>query len=332
MFRKAARIYGALLVASGVTVSLVSGQPQIQSGRAIPLASTSSPLAVVLTTDCGAEIDDQWTLAHLALSPEVDLQAIITTHASSIRFSSATAAQHAAEVLARVSPGRLPSARVVAGSDLPLQDVRTPRKNAGVDLLLRLSREHSESSRLAVLVIGAGTDVASAILQDPSIVRRIAVVSMAFIDWPGGGDGFNVKNDSFAWQVILGSDVPVVIGSGAVALRDLKLTRAEARALMQSHGSVGGYLYGLFDDFLTQQADLVARLGTPGTWAIWDEVVVAYVLGLARGKEVPRPRLESDLSFSHPETARRLTWLTEIDTERLWRDFTGKIDARGARQ
>src|SRR5215203_5784382 len=332
MFRKAARIYGALLVASGVTVSLVSGQPQIQSGRAIPLASTSSPLAVVLTTDCGAEIDDQWTLAHLALSPEVDLQAIITTHASSIRFSSATAAQHAAEVLARVSPGRLPSARVVAGSDLPLQDVRTPRKNAGVDLLLRLSREHSESSRLAVFIIGAGTDVASAILEDPSIVRRIAIVAMGFNDWPGGGDGFNVRNDPFAWQVILDAHVPVVIGSGAVTLRNLKLTRAEGSALMQSHGSVGGYLYGLFDDWLTQRAELVARLVAPGTWAVWDEVVVAYALGMARGNEVPRPHLESNLSFSHPETARRLTWLTEIDTQRFWLDLTGKIDAMGARK
>src|SRR5215204_4032392 len=128
MFRKAARIYGALLVASGVTVSLVSGQPQIQSGRAIPFASRSSPLAVVLTTDCGAEIDDQWALAHLALSREVDLQAVITTHASSIRLSSATAAQHAADVLAQVSPARLPLTRLVAGSDVPLQDVRTPRK------------------------------------------------------------------------------------------------------------------------------------------------------------------------------------------------------------
>jgi purine nucleosidase len=333
MSRQRARVCAALLIASCAKVSLASGQPQIQnSARAIPFASRSSPLAVVLTTDCGAEIDDQWALAHLALSPEVDLQAVITTHASSIRLSSATAAQHAADVLAQVSPARLPLTRLVAGSDVPLQDVRTPRKNAGVDLLLRLSRKYSESSRLAVLIIGPGTDVASAVLQDPSIVRRIAIVAMSFNDWPGGGDGFNVKNDPLAWQVILNSDVPVVIGSGAVALRHLKLTRAEASALMQSHGSVGGYLYGLFDDWLTQRAELVARLGAPGTWAIWDEVVVAYALGLARGNEVPRPYLESNLSFSHPETARRLTWLTEIDTERLWLDFTGKIDAMAARK
>jgi hypothetical protein len=30
---------------------------------------------VVLTTDVGAEMDDQWTLAHLALAPEIELHA-----------------------------------------------------------------------------------------------------------------------------------------------------------------------------------------------------------------------------------------------------------------
>ena len=40
--------------------------------------------AVVLTTDIGAETDDQWALAHLALSPEFDLRGIVTTHATTM--------------------------------------------------------------------------------------------------------------------------------------------------------------------------------------------------------------------------------------------------------
>jgi len=34
--------------------------------------------AVVLTTDVGAEMDDQWTLAHLALAPEIELRSLPT--------------------------------------------------------------------------------------------------------------------------------------------------------------------------------------------------------------------------------------------------------------
>jgi inosine-uridine nucleoside N-ribohydrolase len=197
-----------------------------------------------------------------------------------------------------------------------------------VDLLLRLSGDFSESRRLIVFAIGAGTDVASAILKDPSIANRITVVAMGFIDWPNGGDFFNVKNDPLAWQVILNSDVPLVIGSGAAAKRGLKLTRADAAALMRSHGPTGEYLYSLFDDWLTREPKMVAQVVAPETWVLWDQIVVAYALGFARGREVPRPQLQPDLSFSPPETMKRITWLDEIDTEQLWHDFTRKIDSR----
>ena len=229
-------------------------------------------------------MDDQWALAHLLLSPEVDLQAVITTHAASVRLSSVTTAARAAEVIARVSPARSPSLPVVPGSGQPLQDLRSARESAGVDLLLGLSRTFSESRRLVVFVIGAATDVASAILKDPSLTKRVAVVAMGFDAWPAGGDMFNVKNDPLAWQIILNTDVPVVVGSSSVTSNGLRLTRAEAGTLMQSHGPVGQYLYSLFDDWLKRMpaAMLEQITGARETWVVWDEVVVAYALGMAR--------------------------------------------------
>lgn len=286
---------------------------------------------VVLSTDCGADIDDQWALAHLLLSPELDLRAVITSHASSIQLSSADSARCAAGVIEKVLPsGASHRPSVAPGSTLPLENTTTPRENSGVDLLLRISADFAESRRLVVFVIGAGTDVASALLVDPTIAKRIKIVAMGFDEWPAGGDGFNIKNDPLAWQVILDSDAPIVIGSSAVTKRDLRLTRAEAAAVMRSHGPVGEYLDSLFDQWLSQRADLVKLLVAPDTWVVWDEVVVAYALGLTTGNEVPRPRLEPSFSFSHPETTRRITWVEHIDTGKVWADFTQKIDARRA--
>jgi len=267
-------------------------------------------------------------MAHLLLSREVDLRAIVTTHARLVGLSSKSSAEKAAEVLAKVLPDkRVAHPRIEAGSALPLVDAKTPRENAGVDLLLSISKEFSPARRLTVFVIGAATDVASAILKDPTITNRITVVAMAFADWPAGGDGFNVTNDPAAWMVILDSDVPVVVGSFAVTGKALKLTRAEGKALMTGRGPVGEYLYSQFTDWLDRSAQLVAKVVAPDTWVIWDEVVVAHVLGMTRGHEVPRPKLNPDLSFSHPDTGRRITWLTEIDAARVWRDFTQKLNA-----
>jgi inosine-uridine nucleoside N-ribohydrolase len=315
-------------VLSSLVVVLLASCGLPHAGRVATVPAPAAPLAVVLTTDCGVDMDDQWALTHIVLSPELDLREIVTTHASSIHFSSATSARTAAEVLSRVAPRKSASVPVVAGADAPLQDVSTPRENAGANVLLSLSREFSESRRLVVLSIGAATDVASAILKDPSFAERVAVVAMGFRDWPQGGDEFNIKNDPVAWQVLLNSRVPLVVGSAEAAKRSLRLNRAEAARVMSAHGSTGEYLYGLFDEWLTRNSELVAHVVAPGTWVVWDEVVVAYILGLARGEAVARPRLQPDLFFAHPSTRERITWITRIDSDRLWQDLTRKIDDR----
>jgi inosine-uridine nucleoside N-ribohydrolase len=291
----------------------------------LPPAARSAPMPVVLSTDCGVDVDDQWALAHLLLSPEFDLRGIVTTHASSVQFSSAASARCASDVLQRVAPRK--AIVITPGSDVPLQQASTARDSAAADLIVHLSQPYTRSQRLVVLSTGAATEIAGAILEDPSITDRIVLVAMGFVDWPRGGDEFNIKNDPVAWQVILDSDVPLIVGSSDVTKRDLRLTSPQSAALMRSHGGTGEYLSTIFDEWIARNADLVARVVAPGTWVIWDEVVVAYALNLASGNVVARPHLEPDLSFSHPRTNARITWLTRIETNRVWRDFTTKLDA-----
>jgi inosine-uridine nucleoside N-ribohydrolase len=50
----------------------------------------------LLSTDVGAEVDDQWAIAHLALSPRVNLLGIVTTHTPYLR------AQRSAEIAQEV--------------------------------------------------------------------------------------------------------------------------------------------------------------------------------------------------------------------------------------
>ena len=129
-----------------------------RSGTDMELAASS--VEAVLTTDVGAEIDDQWAMTHLLLSPEIRLRAIITTHASSIGFSSTESAKEANSVLAQVlqeSKSEYPT--IMPGSNLPLVDASTPRKTAGSDLLIQISQGFSKSQRLVVFITGAADDL-----------------------------------------------------------------------------------------------------------------------------------------------------------------------------
>src|SRR5438874_103672 len=80
-----------------------------------------------------------------------------------------------------------------------------------------------------VEVVGAATDVASALLVEPTWAERVSIVAMGFEGWPAGGDPWNVKNDVKAWQVLLDSRAPIVVGDSTVTKRDLLMTPARAR-------------------------------------------------------------------------------------------------------
>ena len=106
--------------------------------------------AIILSTDCGAEIDDQWALSHLVLSPEFTVLGIVTTHTGEHEFLSSPAAEtsaHAAqEVLDHLSLQSQPP--VIAGSSKALSHKSTPLPNPGVDLILETSRAYTPSQRL----------------------------------------------------------------------------------------------------------------------------------------------------------------------------------------
>ncbi len=57
---------------------------------------SAKPRAVVLTTDCGANLVDQLPLAHLVLSSEIELRGVVTMHAPNLAAPPAETAALAA--------------------------------------------------------------------------------------------------------------------------------------------------------------------------------------------------------------------------------------------
>src|SRR4051812_42058810 len=297
-------------------------------------ASPPDPLPVVITTDCGADMDDQWAIAHAALSPRLRTLAVIGNFAPEPHnLRGADTAECAREALAAV--GRLTAVPVDAGADGPLRDRATPARNEGVDNLIRLAAGVSPERRLTVLAFGPATDIASAVLAEPAVASRIEVVALAFDHYPEGHDGWNVRNDVAAWQVLLDAEVPVTTASGYVALDALNVTRADSGAMMKDLGAPGAYLACLHATWLDAFGDVFANeTGGSDRWPVWDEAVVAIVLGLTGQRELPRPALADDGSFSFPNTKSqaRYRWVGSIDREHLYGDLVdllGRLEGEG---
>ncbi len=284
---------------------------------------------IVLTTDIGAEVDDQWTLAHMALSPELDLKGVVTTHATNLAAPSAeTSAGYARELVGKLPTKCRPT--VLVGSSKPLADPLKPLPNPGVDFLIEQAKGRNSDTRLTVVVLGAATDVASALLTDPTWADRVTLVAMGFNSYPQGGDPWNVKNDPIAWRVLLASRAPIVVGDVEITKRVLRMTPDRVHTLLSMLPDPAPLLLNRFDTWIAQNAKLAqTETGSAIVWPIWDEVTTAYLLGMAKAETRPRPRLRDDLTFDLDNPKGTIDWITSIDEGRLWPDLVAKIKAAG---
>ncbi len=283
------------------------------------------PVDVLLSTDVGAEMDDQWAIAHLVLQPRINLLGIVSTHTPYL--TAQRSAEIASEVLSHLPVKEKPP--VVPGSSTPLECRTKPNRNEGIDLILETARQYSAHEPLVLLTIGAATDAASALLHDPSIAERIRIVSMAFHSAQHGGREFNVQNDPKAWQVILDTHVSLTIGPAVTCLRDLLMSREKAHALLDGCGEGGRYLVGLLEWWLEAQPRLVMEVtGTNDAWPIWDEIVTAHLLGLTETDTLPRPYLldSLDLEFTPREGRPKVGWIASVRADALWEDFVNCLN------
>ena len=306
-----------------VIVLLLSQIVFVSAGR----ASAAEQIPVILSTDVGNEIDDQWAVAYMLTNPQFDVLGIISAQAPTLPPPAAHTTYLVLRDEVENRLGMRSHPPLFEGSSLPLPDAKTPRPNAGVDFIIHSSREFSSDHRLTLLTIGAATDAASAIIEDSSITDRIRIVAMGFRSWPNGGEEFNVANDVAAWQAILSSDVPVAVGCGDVCRANLSLTLEQARNLISRHGPVGAWLWDEFQAWYYRFVKPMRTNDLSKPWVIWDTVVLAYVEGLTTQETYPRPVLKDDMNFEPGQAGKTITWVTAIDSARMWPDFIQKLDA-----
>jgi len=298
----------------------------VSAGAVCSAQIPDARVPVVLSTDVGNEIDDQWAITYLLLQPRFEVLGVMSAHAPSI---SAPAGETSLRILVDVVENRLGMSThppLIEGGSLPLQNATTPRPSPAVRFLIETSRRFTRNNRLTVLMIGAATDVASAILTDPTIVDRVRVIQMGFPD-EKGGEEFNIHNDVHAVQAILDSKVPLVIGPGNVCRASLSLSLDQARAMLATRGAIGAWLWEEYQAWYYRAVKPLRVDDFSKPWVIWDDIALAYVLGMTTQHTLPRPRMRDDMSFAPGSVDQTVTWITDVDEERMWADFLSLIDA-----
>jgi purine nucleosidase len=169
---------------------------------------------VLIDTDAKNEADDQFAIVHALLSPSLDVRGLIAAHFGTSRSErSMEESREEIDLLLRLT-GLEQRVTAANGASTGITDEQTPRDSEGAQLIIAESKLASSSDPLFVAFLGPLTDMASAILLDPTIVDREVVVI-----WIGGvgyggvetypGVEFNLRNDIAAANVVYDSGITV---------------------------------------------------------------------------------------------------------------------------
>jgi inosine-uridine nucleoside N-ribohydrolase len=224
--------------------------------------------------------------------------------------------------------GRPPGDKVFRGASGYLPAAGTPVDSPGARAIIETARAFDDP--LYVLAIGCLTNVASALLIEPEIARRLVVVwTSGYPTWAerSNRSSLNLVQDVAATRVVLDSGVPLVYLPGYYIGAQLRLSLPDMEAHVRGRGEIGDYLHHLYthNPIHAQRGidDLNAR-----TWVIWDLITVAWVLepGWVPTDLVPTPQLDEELRWRPRAGAPPMREAHGVDRDGIFRDFFEKLD------
>lgn len=275
----------------------------------------------VLDTDTYNEVDDQFAMSYmLKKTDRINVKAIYAAPFFNSRVESVAAGMERSYqeivTLQKLLKTDVPAFR---GSTGYLPDEQTAVDSEAARHLVELAKAYSPEKPLYVVAIGAITNVASALILDPSIAENIVIV------WLGGSalhrtdvTEFNMVQDYAAARVIFGCGAPVVMLPCAGVVDVFRTSEWELKHWLAGKNELCDYLI----ETVLEEVYRYAK-GKPWTRIIWDVTAVAWLTG---ADTFMKHRLEDNIIPQDDATylrdsSRSIRYVYEIKRDQLFEDL-----------
>ena len=313
-------------------ISILTGNAQTfphlnETFRINQLEPPSGKIKMVLDTDTYNEVDDQFALAYAFLSKEkIDLQAV---YAAPFKNSRATTPSEGMEksyeeILRLLKMlGKSPDNFAFRGSDSYLQDISKPVESDAVNDLIEKAMACTPNDPLYVVPVGAITNIASAILTEPEIIKNMVVVWLGGngLHWPHQKE-FNLAQDVLAAQVVLNSGVPFVIMPTRPVISHFHTTLPELKHYLKDKNELSDYLYEIVAEYS----------GGKEAWSkvIWDVTAVAWLINpeWLPTNLVHAPILTDQVTYSVDYSRHFIRMATSVNRDAIYRDLFEKLTSQ----
>lgn len=286
-------------------------------------------LRVVIDTDTFNEVDDQFALVYALKSPErLSVEAIYAAPFTNERAATpADGMQQSYEEIFRLlalMDYRVDGLVYLGSTGYVGPGLAPHRSPAALDLIDRAMTATPENP-LYVVGLAALSNIASALLIEPLIIRNIVVVWLGGHApyWPDTNE-FNLRQDVAAARLILDCGVPLVLVPCNGVTRMLSVSVAELERYVEATGPVGS--------FLTDRVRTYRANHSGWSKPIWDMAPIAYLNdpSLAPADLIHSPVLNDACTWSTDLSRHLIRCVRYVDRNRIFSDFFRKLAAEGA--
>ena len=284
---------------------------------------------IVLDTDTFNEIDDQFALSYMVLSPEkLRVRGICAApfHNDNSDGPADGMEKSYREILKLLGLlGREDLTPLVQrGSDRFLPSETEPVDSDAARTLVELSRAYTAENPLYIAAIGAITNVASALLLDPTVAERVYIIWLGANGFDFGSTAeFNLMQDVAAGRVVLRSGAPVVLFPAMGTTSHLQVSEPELEAALRGKNALC--------DYLLENTVSYMRRWHLRRWhkVIWDIAAIGWFLDETFQKEriIHAPIPQYDHHFSEDGDGVFLRYVYSLDADRVLDSLFTKLES-----
>ena len=287
-------------------------------------------IRLIIHTDCKNEADDQYALAHHLMTPRFEVEGIVAGHfcGNPRQYKEYGTARASFDEIEKVLElmGIRGKYAVLLGAEKALEGEERPEDSEGARFIIRQAMKEDDRP-LYIACQGAVTDIASALLLEPEIARKIVVIWVGGGAYPEGGFEFNLAMDIHAANVLFSSQAEVwqismdVYKMFAVSLTDLQLK-------VKPCGEIGEYLFWELTE-VNEMAAKDNRVWPHGEiWGLGDQASIAVLMEELERKSydlIPAPRVAEDMTYQHGIQNRKIRVYRTADVRLTLEDFFAKL-------
>lgn len=283
---------------------------------------------VVIDTDTFNEEDDQFALSYLIRSDDkLNLKAIYAAPFKNHLADTPEIGMEKSykEISNIVSLCGRPDLKEIAyrGSAQYLKDENTPVDSDAARNLVERAMAQPNDRPLYVVSIGCITNIASAILMQPEIIKKIVIVWLGghAYHWPDTKE-FNMYQDIAAARVVFGSTVPMVHVPCMGVVDHLATCGPEMKHWIVGKNELCDYLYNIVR---REEEEVFGKK----VWSrvIWDVAAVAWLLNdnFTDDTFMHSPIPTYDNHYSHSDTRHFIKYVYNVNRDAVFEDLFKKL-------